>query len=386
MVKEKPKVVEHGTISRRFNMLSEDLKTAKIMIVDDNLIDIRIIIKFLNNAGFNPVFVQSGEEVLGLIESDRPDIILMDIIMQGLDGFEVCKILKSNDKTKDIPIIFMTGLSEPEHKVRGLELGAVDYITKPFREKEILARLTTHLTIQKQKNELEKLNAIKDKLMSNIALEIKYVFNTLLGPSQLLAESAEMFSKNEIKKFGIRLSDAAQNTINILERLLDWTNIQRGIIEIHPQKVDLYDIVQNVVEFYRETAARKNIELTHAVDPETFVNTDLKIADTLLHNLVSNGLKYTASGGSVTISSETENGYESVSVCDTGVGMDEQERQRLFKLDDPLKKPGTENEKGSGLGLILCKDLIQKNNGDIHVDSEPGKGSTFTFTLPHFPS
>jgi signal transduction histidine kinase len=363
-------------------MSQEKPETATILVVDDNPTNLQLLLDYLNELNFKTLIAKSGEGALRQAALAKPDIILLDIMMPGMDGFDTCRRLKEDPDTRDVPIIFMTALSDTEDKVKGFDLGAVDYITKPFSQKEVLARLNTQLTIQRQKRELAELNAMKDRFLSIIALDLKHVFDTMIGPSRRLAESFDIFSKKEIEFIAKRLHRSAQDTIHMLEQVMTWADIQQGEYQFRPETIDLFESVSEVVVTFREDALRKKLELTNTVEPGTIVYADPAMIRVILENLLSNAIRFTRSGGAVTIASRTEGDMEQVTVSDTGVGMSEKNLTGLFRIDRAYKKPGITGKEGAHLGLVICKEFVEKNGGRIEAESELDKGSTFRFTLP----
>ncbi|MDM8526128.1 hybrid sensor histidine kinase/response regulator [Desulfococcaceae bacterium HSG8] len=372
-----------------------------ILLVDDNPTNLQILTKYLNKLGFSILIAQNGETAIEMTDSESPDIILMDIVMSGIDGFETCRRLKDNKNTKDIPVIFMSGLSDTDDKVRGFQLGAVDYITKPFQREEILARVTTHLTIQRQKKELSGLNArlfesnieseislaesscrlsesgaVKDKIFSIIAHDVKSAMDRLIKHSRLLSESAD--KSGDIAN---DILDTARNTSELLENLLNWDRIQKRSTDFNPEINDLHGLVWESIAELQKDAEQKEIRISHSVSPDTLVYADPFITKTILDCLISNAIKFTHKGGIITVSERTTEKRVIVSVSDTGVGISKDNIKKLLRIDRSYKTTGTDGEKGTGLGLILCRELAEKNRGDIWLESEQRKGTTSYFTL-----
>ena len=166
--------------------------------------------------------------------------------------------------------------------------------------------------------------------------------------------------------------------------LLEWTQIQNGGLEIEKSKIDLSEILKSILELYEETAASKNISLTNNISKSIFLYADLYMIETVLRNLVSNGIKFTHTGGSVSISAAVKSDFVKITVEDNGVGIDPDNQKKLFRIGEQYRMDGTANEQGTGLGLILCKGFVEKNNGTISVESELNKGSKFIFTVPKY--
>ncbi|PIE36508.1 hybrid sensor histidine kinase/response regulator [candidate division KSB3 bacterium] len=366
-----------------------------ILIVDDNLTNLQVLLNFLHDSGFETLVAQNGEGALRQVKYAQPDIILLDVMMPGLNGFDTCRLLKERPDTRDTPIIFMTALSEVIDKVEGFESGGVDYITKPFEHEDVLARLNVHLTIRRLQRELEEkntllehknaqlleLNASKDKFFSIIAHDLKAPFSALLGLTRAVTEDGIRFSEDEIYNVMQALQTSTENLYALLENLLAWSRIQSGMIDYRPWHMRLYEVIHENIDLFHLNAEQKQISFENDVSQKTMVYADKDMIDTIVRNLISNALKFTHFGGTIRISAREEGQYIEIAVSDTGIGMSEDEVAKLFRIDVKYRNYGTDGEDGTGLGLILCKELVEKNNGTIWVESEPGHGSTFRFTL-----
>ncbi len=259
-------------------------------------------------------------------------------------------------------------------------------------QKNEIEEKNQQLELQKNKiqdfaNELEKANETKDKFFSIIAHDLKSPFSSILGFSELLHENFEEFDVTEQKEFINHIFQSARNTYKLLENLLLWSRSQRGRIDFKPEKENLYLLIVETIKILDQTAASKSITLKDDIPEDIFVYADIDLFSTILRNLVSNAIKFTPKGGEVTITarsaSDDENQhYTEISVKDTGVGISQEKQSLLFKISKNITANGTENETGTGLGLILCKEFVEMHNGKIWAESEPGKGSTFCFTLP----
>jgi PAS domain S-box-containing protein len=231
--------------------------------------------------------------------------------------------------------------------------------------------------------QLQELNASKDKFFSIIAHDLKGPFQGLLGYSQMLSTDIEHLTKEEITDFAKSLHESANHLFKLLENLLHWSRIQRGVIDNNPENHDLIQIVDMNLALVYTRAEQKGIELVNDVPDSLYVYADANMVNTILRNLLSNSVKFTSKGDKIGIRArELEYKSIEVEVFDTGIGMDEQARDKIFRIDQHYTTPGTGNEQGTGLGLILCKELVEKCKGHIWVESEPDKGTSFKFTLP----
>lgn len=235
--------------------------------------------------------------------------------------------------------------------------------------------------IEEQKNHLEQLIQTKDRFLSIIAHDLKNPFNSLLGFADLAYNDFDEITDNEKKSYLNVIRQSGQHIYALLDNLLSWSRAQSGRIDFYPEPVSLTEIIENAVELVRSSADNKQIALFSDFSRDVIVKADKNMLSTILRNLLTNAIKFTPNGGSVTVSSRINHKKVTVSVSDTGVGMNAEELERLFKLDGGLKTEGTANESGTGLGLILCQEFMSLHKSKIVVESTPGKGSTFSFSL-----
>lgn len=249
-------------------------------------------------------------------------------------------------------------------------------------KEDVTEKRKTEQIIKQQIEQLSELNSTKDKFFSIIAHDLRNPFNSLLGYSEILAKKAPQYPIEKIQKISTSINDVARNTFKLLENLLDWSRLQTGRITANFQKIKPSDIISDIMFLCEPIAKSKNIKLSTNISCDDYIKADNDMLNTLIRNLVTNAIKFTNRLGSITI--KTESGQEEIvfSISDTGIGIEPQHINTLFKIDSKLSKKGTDNENGTGLGLILCKEFIEKHNGRIRVESELGVGSTFFFTIP----
>jgi two-component system sensor histidine kinase/response regulator len=367
-----------------------------VLIVDDVPENIQVLSTILYQKGVNLAIAQSGKEALSIAARKPPDLILLDIVMPDMNGFDVCEHLKHAPETKEIPIIFLTARTQLDDILRGFAVGAVDYVTKPFNPTELLSRVFTHLelkqsrdiiTIQNQQlaeqnSILQELNATKDKFFSIIAHDLKNPFNVLISLSGMLKDEAKRYTLGEIERYAQRLYQASEQGYTLLENLLEWARSQTGRITFQPEKTHLKTLITDTIRVLESHAKTKQIALLSDIPDDLVGFVDVKMAATVMRNLVSNALKYTASGGTVTIQAHDAGEQITIAVSDTGVGIAQEHLTKLFRIDAHHTTPGTAQEKGTGLGLILCQEFLEQHGGTIKVESEVGNGSCFTITLP----
>jgi signal transduction histidine kinase len=237
---------------------------------------------------------------------------------------------------------------------------------------------------ERKRNEekLKELNAAKDKLFSIIGHDLKNPFMGLMGLSEMLYEEYDELTDEEKKHFIKEINKLSGNTHRILDDLLSWSSHQTGRMDFSPQVFNVFKLIQGNVTYAEHQAKLKHIKLFAEKDGNINVFADYQMIDTVLRNLISNSIKFTQPGGKIEIFAKINNHEAEVSVKDNGVGIDEKTKRILFKIDSNIKSTGTSGEKGTGLGLLLCKEFVEKNKGHISIESTPGKGSTFTFTIP----
>ncbi len=366
-----------------------DKHNSMILIVDDTQQNIQVLGSILMKENYQISVARNGLEALSAVEEVKPDILLLDIMMPELDGFETCKRLKESPDTKDIPIIFLTAKIETDDIIKGFELGAVDYITKPFNAKELLVRVNTHLdlkhsheSLRLKEQQLREAIAAKDRFFSIVHHDLKDPFNILIGFSQLLLLNYDKYEEEKIKEIVQHIFDSTKQASNLLENLVQWARSQTGQIQWSPCKIDIRNIVKENIEILNDTALKKNVRLHSEIKKPSFVYADENMINIIVRNLISNGLKYTPDGGEVRISARDSDEFVELIISDTGIGMGKDDIEKLFRIDVHYTTRGTSEETGTGLGLILCKKFIEKNGGKIRVESTLGKGSRFMCTLP----
>ena len=371
-----------------------------ILIVDDVEQNMQLLGQILHKEGYNLSFAVNGKIALEKAILQPPDLILLDIAMPDMDGFEVCKKLKSHDTTSDIPIIFISAMDQVEDIVKGFEFGGSDYVTKPFNASVLKKRVATHIGLKEKedlirlKNEElihanEQLNLqiqTKDKLFNIIAHDLKSPLNTLLGGLGLLGtrslDDSEGLGEKEKLKFIQMMQESVHNGLCLINNLMQWAQVQTGAIDFSPSKTSIASVVNEAISLNNLHAVEKKITVRSEVRSDLILSLDGYMIETVIRNLLSNAIKYTKAHGNIVISLESNEHNHIISVTDTGVGMPQKQLEKIFLIGNNHSLPGTMNEKGTGLGLILCKDFIEKHAGSIWAESEEGKGAKLSFSLP----
>ncbi len=360
------------------NKIVETPVRQNILIVDDVPANLKILSEILEGEGYTVHPVLSGKMALQVAEHEPPDLVLLDIMMPGIDGYEVCRQFKERPSLRDVPIIFISALNDTDDIVKALKSGGVDYISKPFRAEEVLARVNTHLALNRQKKELQVLSAEKDRFFSIIAHDLRSPFNSFLGLTRMLVDDLHVLDLKEIKEIALILRNSAANVYGLLENLLEWATIQRGMAGFHPRSLLLMNFMENSLHAMKEFAITKGIGISYDVPDDLMLSADANMLGSVFRNLISNALKFTHKGGTVTVSAKDQgNGNVLIAIQDNGIGMSSEMVDRLFRLDRQTGRKGTEGEASSGLGLIICKDFVEKHGGRLWAESEEGKGSVF---------
>lgn len=362
----------------------------KILIVDDVMSSVLLLKVLLTNEKFAIATASNGRQALEQVEKENPDLVLLDVMMPDMSGFEVAQHLKSNPNTADIPIIFLTALNSTADIVKGFQVGANDFISKPFNKEELIIRVTHQISLVAAKRlilskteELQRTIAGRDKLYSVIAHDlrspmgsIKMVLNMLILnlPSEKIG--AEMYELLTMA------NQTTEDVFSLLDNLLKWTKSQIGKLNVVYQDVDLVEVTDGVIEIFSMVASLKKIRIREMKPEKMMVNADIDMLKTVVRNLLSNAIKFSKENSEVLVKMEEVDGMAVVSVQDHGCGISEEGQKKLLHTDTHFSTFGTNNEEGSGLGLLLCKDFVVKNGGKLWFTSKEGEGSIFSFSIP----
>lgn len=366
--------------------MNQEQNTASVLIIDDSPENIKILVEILKG-DFKLLAATSGEKgcELAFSSARKPDIILLDIMMPDIDGYEVCRRLKENPGTRDIPVIFVTAVSEVMDATQGFNLGAVDYIAKPFYPPVVRARVLTHMTLVRQRRELEKANATKDKLFSTIAHDMRNKFTALLSSVELMAGYFMSMDPDEQQSVINSISHSTTHIYALFENLFNWARTQTDRIEVRPSRVSLSRAVDRAIALYREEAREKGVGLTSDIPAACQVTCDENMLMFIIRNLIHNAIKFCSSGQEIHLTQKAEDSNQLLIVRDTGCGMSPDACDRLFDIRSASSTPGTEKETGSGLGLILVKEFAELNQGRVAVSSAEHQGTEVVVALPEAP-
>lgn len=361
----------------------------KILIVDDVVSNVLLLKILLTNEKFQVCTANCGNACIEQARKEHPDLILLDVMMPDINGFDTAVILKKDPETADIPIIFLTALNTPADLVKGFQVGANDFLTKPFNKEELVVRVFHQIKlvaatriIERQNAELRATIGNRDKMYSVIAHDLRSPMASIRMVLNLVAASAspELIGQ-EMYDLLDKANKESEDVHDLLDNLLKWTKSQTGRLTVVRQDLDLNDIIPGVVDIFEMIAQNKHIKLNYQTSASSVIVTaDNDMLKTVVRNFMSNAIKFTPENGSIDIILSTEGDYAKVSVRDHGVGIAPERLSSIFNKGETTY--GTGGEEGSGLGLQLCQDFATKNGGSCTVESVLGEGSTFSVLVP----
>ena len=361
--------------------------TFRVLIVDDEPDNLRILSSLLRDE-YQVFIAKSGEQALSLASSQVPDLILLDVMMPKITGFDVIQQLKNDQTTKDIPVIFITGLQSSKDETTGFELGAVDYIHKPFNSAVVSARVSSQLKIVQQRHELQQLSEqlqkaseAKGMFLANMSHEIRTPLTTVIGYSDsLMTDSFDEMEKPQA--FAI-INNSSKHLLSLVNNILDFSKIEAGEISIEILKVDLHNMLQEVHIMCNDIAKQKDLGLVWKLETPipSHINTDPTRLKQILLNIIANAIKFTEAG-EITVSLELNQQQLNIAVHDQGIGIPKDKLDNLFTSFNQVDNSTTRKFGGTGLGLSISQSLAAKLGGEITVKSKLNLGSTFTLSLP----
>jgi two-component system sensor histidine kinase/response regulator len=361
----------------------------KILIVDDVISNVLLLKILLTNEKFQVCTANNGTTCIEQAKKEHPDLILLDVMMPDISGFDTAVILKKDEETKDIPIIFLTALNTPADLVHGFKVGASDFLTKPFNKEELVMRVTQQISLVAAKRIIEKQNAElratlnnRDKMYSVIAHDLRSPMASIrMVLNLVVASTSPELVGPELYELLDKANKESEDVHDLLDNLLKWTKSQTGRLNVVIQDLDLNDIIPGVVDIFEMIAETKHIKLNlQMAEGPLVVTADNDMLKTIVRNFLSNAIKFSPENSSIDIIMSKDADFAKVSVRDHGVGIAANRLGSIFHKGETTY--GTSGEEGSGLGLQLCQDFAQKIGGDCTVESVEGEGSTFSVTIP----
>ncbi|HJV34071.1 hybrid sensor histidine kinase/response regulator [Geomonas sp.] len=363
------------------------MRRQNVMIVDDTPANIEVVSESLGDE-YEMIFATSGAEALDLIREDKPDLILLDIMMPGMDGYEVCSILKGDPATRDIPVIFVTAMIQEEDEIRGLELGAIDYITKPITPHVVRARVKNHLEMKRYRDLLENLSTAADRtkkeFLRGVSHELRTPLTPIIGMTDLVLTSEE---DDEKRKYLSLVQKAAMKLLGLIEDLIETSRLEGDEVHLEQRPFQLKPFLDSLAAELGPLAVSKGLKLSLSVDPELpeTVVADQGMLHKVLSVLLGNAVKFTAQGEVALDALRGSSGSGLLvhfAVADTGIGIAEEDLERIF--NDFTQSDGaiTRAYPGLGLGLTLARRIIELMEGRIWAESRQGVGSIFHVEIP----
>lgn len=361
----------------------------KILVVDDILSNVVLLQAMLKHNGYGTIKALSGKEGLEKIRDEKPDLVLLDVMMPDMNGYEVAKIVKSDPDVKDIPIVFVTALNDPSNIVEGFRNGCNDFVSKPFNAEEILTRIKHQLSIvasrriiEKQTEELKKVIEGRDRLYSVIAHDLRSPLGSMKMALNMLVEIIPKESiGDDMYEILTSTNETAEELFSLLDNLLKWTKSQLGKLTVLNQRFNFPELISGAVDNLKPMANLNNIKLVFETEGDFFVFGDIDMTKTIIRNLIMNAMKFSHDNFSIEVKTYIKDGDAVCDVTDHGIGMSES-NQEILRGENALTTLGARQEEGTGLGLQLCREFAHRNNGKFWFKSKEGEGSTFSFSYP----
>jgi len=354
----------------KFRAIFENNSSALAIIEPDTTISM------VNNA-YCQMGGYSREEVIGMSWTQQ----IPPEDLERLKEYNRIRLTNPNEAPEKYEFMFYHKNGELKHGLMSVAMIESHHkIIASFTD--ITERKQSELQLQKYSEELKESNATKDKFFSIIAHDLKSPFNSIFGFSELLLENYREYDEKEIEDSLNVIRKSSRQAYDLLENLLVWSRSQTGKIDFNPETFALSQGISDTLAIVQSTAGKKNIQIINNIQEPCLVYADKNMLNTILRNLLANAIKYTPRNGNITIESQNYNSNIELSVKDNGIGIPQQNLTQLFRIDSKYSTPGTEKEHGTGLGLILCREFVEKHGGQIWAESEEGKGSVFHFTLP----
>lgn len=363
----------------------------KILIVDDVLSNVLLLKVLLTNEKFNIATANNGRLALEQVKAEKPDLVLLDVMMPDMSGFEVAQKMRETPEMMEIPIIFLTALNSTEDIVKGFKVGGNDFISKPFNKEELIIRVRHQISLIAAKRmivakteELRKTITGRDKLYSVIAHDLRSPMGSIKMVLNMLILNLPVEKiGNEMYELLTLANQTTEDVFSLLDNLLKWTKSQIGKLNVVYQNFNVIEVIEGVIEIFSMVAGLKNIKIVlSTTEKEILVHADIDMIKTVSRNLISNAIKFSNQDSEIHVTVKTEEGMAVIGVKDQGCGIDEDNQKKLLHTDTHFSTFGTNNEEGSGLGLLLCKDFVDRNGGKLWFLSQKDEGSTFSYSIP----
>lgn len=362
----------------------------KLLVVDDTEANLLLLKALLQKVGFKIITAKNGLDALDLVEKEKPDLLLLDVMMPIMDGYQTALKIREKPEFDTLPIIFLTALNSSEDVVKGFSNGGNDFISKPFNKEELIIRIRHQLSlvaarriIDKQTEELVRTIEGRDKLYSVIAHDLRGPLGSIKMILEYLITSLDkdMIGEENAEMLSVA-SHTTEDLFLLLDNLLKWTKNQMGRLNVVFQEIEVVGIVEGVVDIYKSMAQMKEVDVKIDAPQQALGWGDADMIKTVVRNLLGNAIKFSYPKGEIHLRVRDGETSVVVDIVDQGCGIKEEDQSKMLRTDVQFSTFGTKNEEGSGLGLLLCQDLVKKINGEFWFTSIPNEGSTFSFSIP----
>ena len=374
--------------------MSDEQARGSILVVDDTPANLKLLSDLLKRQNYVVRAARSGPVALMSARSNPPELVLLDVSMPDMDGYEVARQLKSTEDTRDIPIIFTSALNETDDMVRAFEVGGADYITKPFKFKEVLARVENHLTLARQRREIEKLrerekqrfemlNQLRNQFVGGATHDLKNPLAAVQGNLLMIERQKDPINSENTQHYVTQIRRSIEKMQSLLSDMLDYLRIETQHVLNNLEPVQLQTYLPKIVADFEMQARENQVTLAIEIAPETpAVDLDKRQFARVVENLVSNALKYTPQQGEIRVVAYAEDEIVCIEVHDTGMGIPEDAMDNLFKPFFRVKSKEHNKIAGTGLGLSVVKAIVEQHGGTVTASSVEGEGTTFQIHLP----
>jgi len=365
------------------SLLNKDIQVRRILIVDDNYKNIELAVSLLQSEDYEIAIANSGGNALEILQEFVPDLILLDVMMPEMDGFEVCSKLKQNHKFKDIPVIFLTAKSELDDILQGFRVGGVDYIKKPFNQDELLMRVKTHVDLKKASELVRVQNEEQSALMSITAHDLKNPLQAIWGLLDVLESKLDILEKEEILEILLDIKSSTKTAIHITKDILDLHKYESGKFNFKLTSISILDLITPMLDLYNRIAKDKGIRIHFEnTCQNTIALLDKNKFERIIDNLVSNAIKFSPFDANIFIKIFNESNNLVISIKDEGPGLTEKDKELAFKKFAKLSAKPTGGETSSGLGLSIVKLLVEAMGGTVGFNTELNTGAEFIVQFP----
>jgi len=363
-----------------------------VLIVDDNPTNLNVLMDFLQDSGYTVLVATDGASAVRRAQYAQPDIVLLDVMMTDMDGYETCQRLKEDATTAGIPVIFMTALSDIADKVRGFHVGGVDYITKPLQREEVLVRLNTHLKIHRQKLEIEvlrdqdrqfyeKLSRMKDEFVHAASHDLRNPLSTIFGSLELFRDLVDV-QDAEARQCLDNIERSAEQMRHLITDILELAKLETGNA-LSKDEQDLTAFIELTLADLSLEAQEQDIQLIYQAPAEAvWAQFDRHRFSQVVNNLVRNGIKYNRAGGFVRVELSRNPQHICLSVEDNGIGIPDEDMPNIFRKFYRSQHDAHRMQEGTGLGLSIVQAIVEQHDGEIRATSQLGVGSKFILKLP----